>query len=316
MGNFIVAGIRADRELVRTGEFSASGTAKRVLPEGESWTGAVRISCAFDNPSDRIRFDRHEDFVESNNKRLPFSEGGQFIRTPDRHTRLKAGDGDVVITAPKKFQPEWVKAIDIRTLGLAYYGDLERSTPFDAVMTSYASPAHSASREADGSYRIVWILPDMLLRRTIWVDPERGFWPTRLLLESGVKSNGEIAWTKETETHSLTLVNYLDVWLPRQLSIQAADRSLDLELDWTSLNTPIDDKVFTVDGFNLEGAKRVMNLSLGSPIIERRLDLPDGLQSSSSPWYVRNAPIMAVVIGCIVIFGALVLKAFRRRPIP
>jgi hypothetical protein len=85
------------------------------------------------------------------------------------------------------------------------------------------------------------------------IDTKRGYWPTRLVLESqGRNSQGELFWKTPPEVQSEVDVQQFDgVWLPINYSVSNRNERKDsFKLQWDMVNGDLDPRIFTNEGIN------------------------------------------------------------------
>ena len=215
---------------------------------------------------------------------------------------------------------------DVRCLGLYYWIGFERrGFRFDHMYEGLTRhKPREAERDADGRWKIVWELPGAVAeRRTVWLDEPRGFTvvrsETRYEDRSAQKTGGPLVWQEPTQASDVTWEVNNGVWVPKTFKIQTRRRgallSCDLSFEWESVNQPVPDNLFTVDGLNIKDRRLVIDYRTGQRIIARVLNDSPGHRTyfhtkEPSPrllWIIlANA---AVALALLLGFGYY----FRRR---
>lgn len=161
-------------------------------------------------------------------------------------------------------------------------------------------------------YRLTWRLPDQTIKRTLWLDTRRDYWPVRLELRM-LKADDSTPPFLESR---LELRETSDLWLPQRFTIRQYNQEQILNFTWESVNQPVDDALFSHESFTLKPEHMVVDGRLGQAItIRGRLDMP----ASDNEEPESNTRIWLIVIGAAVALGLFVWRVRRlraARPIP
>lgn len=274
--------MKSRREIFKTGEFEVSGSKFERDKTYGDFKAETHAVCDFDIPNGRIRFDRRQQVrdyknPDPKNGRL-WSVGvweGQFFRTKRETTFLRKGDTSVHVQPPTAEDPHWAQPFDVRALGLHFSFEIESKLPFDTLWKNWhVTPNTEIVAEKNGIVKCVGKSDDGL-KRTVWIDTARDYWPVRLEIQDRRRT----ADKKGIETYvaldaTLTLDSFDGHWVPRHCTMERPWVVYDFELHWKSLNRPLDDARFTLESFDLSGVRSVIDSRSGQPKITREFDSP------------------------------------------
>lgn len=158
-----------------------------------------------------------------------------------------------------EFPYETLQPMDVRSFGFAFYGDIVRNRPFEAVLGSYLRLDESAVPELKESK-----IPKSFGKLSksercfnyggcmICIDPSRGFWATRTRYAVSKSANDKDNESETVETVFNECTIYLksvnDHWVPSRTIYKAQAERIDISINWEVVNPPDDSKlVFSID---------------------------------------------------------------------
>ena len=205
------------------------------------------------------------------------------------------------------------RPLDYRLIGMISLIDYEHRPEYETIYKTYGNANQVVDLQQSGPSvcGITWELSKsdkLFSQRTLWIDSAQGFAPIRMrqdvtvVRESGervsfVESEGECKW-KQVNGH----------WVPDEWKVSVGNgrRSLDFACNWVLVNAPIDETLFTVKGLNVPLGTKIVDHSLGQPIVEeiavvQSSPIDQGRASKSRPWFlgVNIAVLFAIVLAYI-----------------
>ncbi len=325
---FLAAGMRAEREKLRSGQVEMRGEHSHLSREFPNFRVPVRFRYDFDHTSRRYRHETR-DYIpydmnasdagyladEKANRDLPhgvtakgiqwyFREvGGTTVHTPEyslfkmchaRHVdRLPPGTPGILR----------IREMDVRVFGMTDWMLFAMREPFDSLINCFENVYSGPSIESDEhGVSHISFKPGGVVLLEIWVDELHGMTPirlvrTELLQNNRVSSRSDVTWESKGGT-----------WVPTSFMIRTdagseSTEELALTLEWKTVNEPLDPKIFTAAGV-AEGDNKirlVADMTLGKMIIEPviappiKVVLPKPLTANppSRFWWI----ILANVIG-------------------
>jgi hypothetical protein len=334
---FLWIGMKAHRQLLQSGIFRVQGRKIDDSPaEAARIERDVEVFCAFVYADDLLRFDRREPIRESRpsveemeaaagaklTRQQLLWYGGKYARSRDKSAHFIEGTNDAV-TRPRDHPPvARVMAFDVRALGLYYWYNLEAGTLFDEICNIYRSQKVSeVVIERPGVHRLRWRLSSEQ-RRTLWIDEQRGYTPVHLEVVDRLESNRSREWDDPTIVSDVTWVETSGVWVPKTYRIEeklpsGRFTSYEFVFEWESVNEPVLEQLFTVEGFNLPKGTYLIDSRLGQPIVTGavgRNSVPEFgiLRSHHEPPRNKAKPTVVVSVGVTVVLAVLGFLLYRR----
>ncbi len=288
-------------------------TATAIISSGNLPVGGQhRFFVAFDRRSQSIRFDHREGddretkVVRTPRETLIYGEGGIILRQAP-HAPINIADAE---------------PFSIDLLGLYGFGDFSNRATADDIyrLVSKVNLAECV-HEKDGLVRLTFVMltKDKAERRkSIWIDPKRGYRPVRLTnhrRESGhadylVASRAQTEWTEVR-----------GAWVPvRYVTLGLPLYKLDLSLNWSSVNAPIESKVFSLHDFNARAGTTIMDNRLGKLVLDGIVAGPQqsGPEANGNRAGQSTRWIILVAVNCTLIglIASVQLYRFRKRNQP
>jgi hypothetical protein len=218
-------------------------------------------------------------------------------------------------------------------------------TTFEQALASLQEHAPTEVQEEESGLRkIVWLLVSGQHKRTLWIDPSKGFSPVRLEVSDqrvrvGAPKRGD--WPVPYVVNEVEWIAVDDIWVPTEFrfekrmppppagssqnptgNLKDAVVQYSYSFNWESINRAIPDELFDVNALgapkgtiitNVEGEKRFVEGVIGGTWKEPRLQEPTppvvGLVNS------RYVMIVINVVAVLAILSFLVWRRFRTRPV-
>ncbi|NQT15429.1 MAG: hypothetical protein HQ582_21915 [Planctomycetes bacterium] len=174
--------------------------------------------------------------------------------------------------------------MDVRCLGLYSWIHFSKGTDFETVYGPFAqSSPYEISDEGSGLYRVVWEFKT--LRATLWIDESKDCSPVRYWIQGKSATAGQI-WDEDPRlTNDVTYEKVAGVWVPSTFRFRCRQDKVErgpdqrpkkrshnattylLAFDWQSVNTPVDDKYFSHEDFQLRQGTFILEHRAGEPVI-------------------------------------------------
>lgn len=314
---FVLAGMEDARSQVRSGVFRASGRLRSEHPVNGRSEGPVEIYCVFDHDRDILRFDREEpiDVVTRNRGTVKEIASSKFVRTPDSTIHWGGASAPRITLRPSGTPPTVaMRPFDVRALGIASLSALDHGDDYHTLLERvYRRAQVLDARVEDGVHRVTWLLNEGV-RRTVWVDSNRGFTPLRFVQrEANGPQDGDALsplWGSETLNCDVSWSERQSVWLPIAISITLTgknrQKAYDLSISWENVNQPIDDSLLTPEGLGLPDHTLIIDDRLGKSIIlgqvARLKQATRARGSDARTWFVvANIAIIILLLSTLVV---------------
>lgn len=322
--DFVVAGMRAERDQLRSCKFRAKLKKSHGPKQAEAnWkpdfviTGLVFCACDFE--AGKVRFDRQETGDG------PGPTGGKYIRTPEKtlHAYLSGYIAD--IKHPSDDGSRMVKPFDVRVVGLTNPQELEDvgwSLEKASGFYSSGQTLVSATQEELGLHEMTWICGKRNeLKRSLWVNERRGFTPERLEI-SYLDKNGDWQGLQSVRT---VWKQASGVWIPEAYSCDSRQfygSQFELVFDWESINGEVETTLFSQEGLSLREDTLVVDNRLDKPFIVERIGVGKrkenggyARQSGSTlePSRMSTARLALTIISAAFLLALLVVVSLRYR---
>lgn len=273
---YLMAGIRDQRNSLDSGIVRVNGSRVDRDEQYGDLRGELSLFIAFDRGFELLRFDRLEPFRlydgKDNDSWSAGVRGGQFARSSDHMITFQRGADRITIRPPSEKPPVWAKAFDLRAVGLYFNYEVESKTSFDEIWQYYSDiPIEHVTEESSGVFRVSALMSPAR-QRTIWIDSNRGFWPTKLELSRKKSGLDGLYWDAPHVVSIVEVERIDDVWVPRQYEVVSKSRHDILNFEWECVNYPVDPVLFTEAGFEQTGAHSVVGTTLGRPIVKEKLN--------------------------------------------
>ena len=247
----------------------------------------------------------------------------QWARTPAESLLHVAGT--YVLTRDPPDKPVVVdgsQAFDLRLLGAATYGELSMRFPYDDFRKFLdAQPVSECFEEPDSARRVSWeysVQGGATVRRTIWIEEDKGFAPIRLQVHMLSRGATDWAQAKLLDENLMEWARIGDAWVPTRCTfIEAQTESrYELTLVWKLANQPVPATFFQPEGFDLPNGTGVFNNRLDPPLLEWTVgvDMPKVAQRDESPnKRLRWVLGVSAVVVCVVVGISAVRYRWARR---
>lgn len=308
---FLLAGVQKGRESLRSGQYRASGRIVYAKRLPQPWT----IFCAFDFAEGRLRFDQDlpEEVVGREGLRdhvIRYARTAQqslLWNEPNTGGRLNILLPDAALTSE-------LYAFDIRGIGIAFTHSIVTSTPFEEEFRflSNQQPIEEVEDLDAHVSKITWRLFTEQ-RKVLWIDKSKGYAPVRMEVVSDMPDEETLKllpkwWKPVAFSCDVSWKRMSKVWVPTAMKMEQAEGVLyELAFDWEKVNEPLDEKLFTIEGLDLDLDTYIDDYRLGGrPIslgtIRDRMAtvrVPAARRSSTWIWFVAGL-VSILVIGLVV----------------
>ncbi|MBN2021946.1 MAG: hypothetical protein JW809_04065 [Pirellulales bacterium] len=270
--------MKASRDRLVSGVFRITGKDDRAVNAGAmKKTRAVNCFCAFDHSKDLFRWDRDTGEVVVAHQCEPVKQDFNlalmaiFIRRPEFTLHYFNGNSvDEVYQRSASATPcPEVAPFDVRCLGLAFNGTLDRYYPFARLFKACHDQRIVEVTETDGISRVVSSpSADSNVFFTTWFNQKQGCSPIRTELRMGAMSSPPIQRSETTwkETHG--------VWVPATFvgedydsAGKAPTREMEWTFQWESVNGLVPDRHFTAAGMGLPPETRIVSDESGKRVV-------------------------------------------------
>ena len=308
---------KSGTDYVTTSQLSESGESKILVTFNAE--GDVRMECTYP----RGLAERHHFVDPTDPGPEPASETrtGYFIHTKDRNIQWFQGRQNMAyVMPPESACPNWVPPFDWRAIGIYSWLEFKRGTAWDALCDAFAKQEASAVVESPANvYTITWPLGSPNSEWIVSVNGDKGFSAFHAMMRQRPSSN--TPW-RTVQDFKSDWEEKSSVWLPTHYEGSSTQQpnvvtsSLIMDLSWTAVNQPPDDRLFKLDSLLLPQTVHVVDSRLGTPVeIEHASFQPviaDGPANSSA----RRERLVFLFIGnvaVLVIIGAVWLVRRRSR---
>jgi hypothetical protein len=147
-------------------------------------------------------------------------------------------------------------------------------------------------KESNGEYHLNWTGSKGQQQVELWVDPNRGFSPTRMEARNALVSGKTTARRKPWTVNQVDWIERGETWVPSRFYLEQrlprhqrdadgqinSDESvakLEFTLEWESVNAELPPELFTVDGLKADRGTLIVNYMADAPIVERVVGVDD-----------------------------------------
>ncbi len=261
------------RNKFRSGVFSIEGQYDASDPSSR-YIGPVEMFSAFDYARDRLRFDRRWSFQSAEPgaaNPTPTGKvtirGGRFVRLPDRLIRYwEDRNGTVEISRPGSETPADVFPFDVRAVGVCSWLTLAKTESHEDILRGFDEYLVGYEHSEDGIHRLTWENDEYKTRWSVHFDSSKGFVPVRYELSARKKASQEPEDYPPVTVVETTWQESEGIWVPASCSFDIfspSPRRQTLLFAWKSVNQPVDDSLFTVEGMNLPEGTHVSDARPG-----------------------------------------------------
>lgn len=325
LAKFVIAGLKSNKESLRSGVFTANGSLVRGVPSVDDIAGEVQIYCAFDFDRGLFRFERKEPqrktlevdaaFVKRMEENVLTPEEiaqwrtrsaaqgqhyvtAKYIETPKSTVHWRSGSPRMVSvhgTDKRALGIQNTKAFDVRNLGLAMTMSQENLIPYEKLIAAYGRYTIVEARMVSDTQRLIsWVLgTTQSAKISLLIDVTQGFSPVRLELS---ERDDDGRWNEPKLWNDLSWIRVSGVWVPKTYSFESRNGlprvdSSKLDFTWESVNEKLPDKMFSAEGLEESKQSFVMDVRLG---VDKAITVsrPKELQAiiDSHPKEIRTVP--------------------------
>ncbi len=290
--SFLLSGMRAEREKLRSGHAILIGEHVIQSKDIENFRVPVRYEIAFDYDSRSFRYTQ-SDFspnalparpprVKAANPDRPDvgrgktaegvewvarARGGTVVHTPDYDLHRPIDSRHIARLAPGVLEETSVREWDLTALGLMDWPEFEGRIRLDEILDSrqFRMNCHSVEIDESGISRLKvrsdWTEYEM------WIDEKQGMTPIRISRKDRRDS------LKETSRSDVSWKIQNGVWVPASFRIEdnseaGSTQSYAMTIEWKNVNEPLDPVVFSPQGITDDNAF-MADMRLGPGVLER-----------------------------------------------
>lgn len=312
----------ADNRLVAIVEAAMSDWSESVysgsfhLRQSIEWTGnpvglqgpSIRKTiayCVFDRANNRFRFERTLEneslaFIDSPNGSVAYSRQSNVVA---KYAAGRAPVDDVLL-----------QALDIRLIGFANRTELRNRNDLQPRLLMLLSSENliEVTQTGQGDVQATWQYGHAnQVRRTISFSGSQNYRPT--MMKESYHPAGRSARAMTTCD-----VKWTDVGgslVPLECTLEQDDSRLVLQFEWVSVNTPLDDKEFTVDGLDLPDGTLIANYTLGESksFVEGRIgDSEESTPAVPTTWSWRRRVLLVNLVALpLMLIAYLVVRRWK-----
>ncbi len=342
---FLMVGMRAEREKLRSGQVVITGDHWRTSPELGEQRLPARFDVWFDLDAQKFRFTqrdfeqhpsqgmdprklerllKHTSYPRGSTSQgvewVTTDCGGTLVRTPDYDLHQPMDHPHVSRMAPGTVTGTVIRVWDFQTMGLEDWNSFEGNDGLDHVLAAYGESLqfHSLGIDQSGitnlKVRSEWNPHANSTEYELWIDEIHQMTPIRVLrhdLNDSLKvvSQCDVSWKELAGAMVPTTFKISNIHNPPEYT-----EGYDLVLDWSHVNEPIDSKVFTAEGIAQPGAL-VADMRLGQIVVERVHPTPLPV-AAATPKPVQPKPpsrLGWIVLGHLIAGGLFAVWFYRRK---
>jgi len=327
---FALAGWSDNCERWRSGEFRIAGHLE-ISDEQSPIDGPLEIYSAFNVEAGLLRFERREPIwlapaqgsKESQDANTPLrlgQRGGKFVATPEKNIVWRLDGHFASVARAGRIDEPVIVPFEIFLIGSQSWDGMDSAyyqyPDWKACIEKWRSSPVTEAVVEEGLIRLTWIhtgdeksrVDD---RQDLWFSPNQGFCPVKYSLKlRSLKNKRDWSDVKPREWSETNWAKKGDVWAPtycRQDVFGSSPKSRELQFEWLSVNQPISDERFTLEGLEYPQQREHVDHRLGKPVsvqpIERAVELPPQTRGQISLRYVLisiNVIVLVAIVGWLV----------------
>lgn len=332
--DYLVSGMKTEREKLRSGIVRARGEKSRVDNETVPIQGQIELFAAFDYSTRSFRFDRSEPnfvnrFVLGKTEKLVSSgverTEEKFIKVPGQSISWQS---DATTRAPILIDRERVEQrlarlpFDIRAVGLLLWSDMTRYD-LDGLVEAYRDPSQEIVEVAEvpgeaGIYRVVSKVGKRKdMKRVLEIDTNKGFSPRKLEVFQPISYQKPDEWSPQpSQSGASEWERKADTWVPKSWKVMSRQQGrfedrLAYTFTWEAVNQAVPKGLFSYADFKAPPGTLVLDQRTGRQIVVDRIggvpaDVPASRVPSHAPgvwkaWVLAgNAALLCAAIGVIL----------------
>lgn len=343
---FLLTGMRAEREKLRSGQVVITGEHWRTTPKLGMQRLSVRFDVYFDHDARTYRYTQrdyeqyategmepqlkmhllsHPDLPRGTTtdgvEWVSIDYGGTVVHTPEYDLHKPNDRPHVTRLAPGTATGTAVREWDLASLGLVDWESFDRDQSLGYILDAYETrlTCHSVETTPSG-LTCLKLHADFgpqseSIENEIWINEKQGMTPVRIS-RNDINDN-----LKEMSRCDVDWKEIHGAMVPMSFRINTIHQpdyteGYDLTLDWSHVNEPLDPQVFTPAGITESKGALVADMRLGPVVMERvnAKPLPDMAGKQPAP-PARPPWFRWVVLANIALFG-LAWWFYRRRTKP
>lgn len=258
---YYMSGLKKHRLVLDSGVFRAYG-----VRQTKTWSRKIELFCAFDFTAHKLRFDRREGKKGGDG----FTEYKYIQTEKNKIICQENGAGIAVLPIDSPVRSKSVP-FDVRTLGIANYGDLLNFAGFDDLHAAMAKNAPlKVTTTEEGLTRIESESPGQVIS-DLWLNEKAGF---TIIRKENWTTDAETGQRDKEGTSDVTWLQKSGVWVPKSFRLWHSLVTDELSFEWESVNEPVPEILFTPKGFDVKSkgiTTPVVDFSLEKPIVIEQL---------------------------------------------
>jgi|GEM_PF-2670266 len=291
--SYLVAGMRSEREKLRSGQVVLKGEHWRNSKELGEFRISVRFEVAFDHDAHSYRFTQHDYAQYSTAKMSPQekadywertdvphgtspngidwvteAKGGTVVHTPLYDLHLAIDSPTVSRLPPGASQKTTIREWDLAALGLMDWPMFSAEYRLKEILDGFETglSCHAVEMGPSGLSNLKVRADDT--QYDVWIDEKQGMTPVSI---SRQELNDSM---RETSRSDVSWKVISGVWVPVSFGISdllGPDITFgyDLILEWSSVNEQLAADTFTPAGIDKNPDALVADLRLGQIVVER-----------------------------------------------
>jgi len=318
LADFVLSGLKDARDRLQSGMFVAHGHLDLTHRKLDPLEGPIEVFSAFDFRTQMFRFDRLEPIwlVPSPKERRAGDAtsmkvvqlGGKFVERPDRTIQWMGAEPWVWIRPANASPHGAIRPFDIRLIGLLNWGTVDRSVTWQRMLEILHRPVQDAVKETDSLYRLVFVYEKSGVRIDHLFDANLGFSPVRTEERQRAR-DATGPWPEPRELQEVSWIKKNNVWVPtswyQEILSPLDPRRRELTFQWQAVNEPIEEQVFSWEGFRVPNGTEILEKRLGKVITVARVGDPSRDHGPpQGSWGLFRWLLVGVSLGVIVLLLA------------
>lgn len=337
LADAVVAGLVSEREKLYSGDVNMRGREKRVdTAVSVSTEREIFERHAFNYQDELFHIDQLLTYLTPiNENALSSRASSQVLVLSEDASYTKSVDAKQIVIGVR---PDVVQYTDFRCFGMCSFDDMENK----ATIADYAATFHRAAKHnlltvsEDRGLQVLNLEygfnpnnpKEIVGRRRIWIDPERGHIPVRMEEQFKTEEAASAKWKSPHAISTATWKHVGDTWVPTSAEVNynlvAPGRGTfsvdyDLAFEWNAVNKELDPILFTIEGLDVPPGSHVISdhSQRGEPVIVQHPGVPDAetvqkMNSQLPSNYRANRWKVFLIINLIVVCVLVLLILCRR----
>jgi hypothetical protein len=309
--SFLLAGFVSERERLRSGVVTV---VENISAERLGAASNAQSTLTFDFNQEKIRLNR--DIGEKSTS---------YIRTPDFAASAAFANNELEGGVVEKTKPDVAPLrrfgyFDIHKVGLVTASQLLDNRHADLGLNQLVKmlaeqEVVSVEKDDNGLYVITTRIEKMGTERTMWIDANRGYSPTRFELRFAPKKGGKSTVLHNCETEWQQIQN---IWVPvRFVDTGKNGLRAELTLSWSRINETPPDSIFAIEDIDVSSSSYAMYVDsrLDPPLIEKVIESDFPMPIAGGAWSFNRILFLILNAAVVITLVWFVLRRRRRTTI-